>query len=249
MAILEVQDVTGGYTRKPVLHELSFEIGEGELVGLIGLNGAGKSTTIKHIIGLMNPHEGDIKVNGVTFSDNPEDYRKAFSYIPETPILYEELTLREHLELTAMAYGLDQEVFEARSAMLLKEFMMEKRLNWFPSHFSKGMRQKVMIMCAFLVEPSLYIIDEPFVGLDPIGIRSLLQQITERKANGASVLMSTHVLPTAEQYCDRIIVLHNGRVRAQGTMDDLRKAFNRPKATLDELYISMTEEQDYEQHS
>ncbi|MDW0114888.1 ABC transporter ATP-binding protein [Sporosarcina saromensis] len=249
MAILEVQDVTGGYTRKPVLHELSFEIGEGELVGLIGLNGAGKSTTIKHIIGLMNPHDGDIKVNGVTFSDNPEDYRKAFSYIPETPILYEELTLREHLELTAMAYGLDQEVFEARSAMLLKEFMMEKRLNWFPSHFSKGMRQKVMIMCAFLVEPSLYIIDEPFVGLDPIGIRSLLQQITERKANGASVLMSTHVLPTAEQYCDRIIVLHNGRVRAQGTMDDLRKAFNRPKATLDELYISMTEEQDYEQHS
>ncbi|MHC8515757.1 ABC transporter ATP-binding protein [Sporosarcina sp. ITBMC105] len=249
MAILEVQDVTGGYTRKPVLHELSFEIGEGELVGLIGLNGAGKSTTIKHIIGLMNPHDGDIKVNGVTFSDNPEDYRKAFSYIPETPILYEELTLREHLELTAMAYGLDQEVFEARSAMLLKEFMMEKRLNWFPSHFSKGMRQKVMIMCAFLVEPSLYIIDEPFVGLDPIGIRSLLQQITERKANGASVLMSTHVLPTAEQYCDRIIVLHNGRVRAQGTMDDLRKAFNRPNATLDELYISMTEEQDYEQHS
>lgn len=249
MAILEVQDVTGGYTRKPVLHGLSFEIGEGELVGLIGLNGAGKSTTIKHIIGLMNPHDGDIKVNGVTFSDNPEDYRKAFSYIPETPILYEELTLREHLELTAMAYGLDQEVFEARSAMLLKEFMMEKRLNWFPSHFSKGMRQKVMIMCAFLVEPSLYIIDEPFVGLDPIGIRSLLQQITERKANGASVLMSTHVLPTAEQYCDRIIVLHNGRVRAQGTMDDLRRAFNRPKATLDELYISMTEEQDYEQHS
>lgn len=249
MAILEVQDVTGGYTRKPVLHELSFEIGEGELVGLIGLNGAGKSTTIKHIIGLMNPHDGDIKVNGVTFSENPEDYRKAFSYIPETPILYEELTLREHLELTAMAYGLDQEVFEARSAMLLKEFMMEKRLNWFPSHFSKGMRQKVMIMCAFLVEPSLYIIDEPFVGLDPIGIRSLLEQITERKANGASVLMSTHVLPTAEQYCDRIIVLHNGRVRAQGTMDDLRRAFNRPKATLDELYISMTEEQDYEQHS
>lgn len=249
MAILEVKDVTGGYTRKPVLHELSFEIGNGELVGLIGLNGAGKSTTIKHIIGLMNPHQGQIKVNGVTFSESPEDYRKAFSYIPETPILYEELTLREHLELTAMAYGLDQEVFEARSAMLLKEFMMEKRLNWFPSHFSKGMRQKVMIMCAFLVEPSLYIIDEPFVGLDPIGIRSLLEQITERKANGASVLMSTHVLPTAEQYCDRIIVLHEGRVRAQGTMDDLRKAFNRPNATLDELYISMTEENDYEQHA
>ena len=225
MAILEVKEVTGGYTRKPVLHELSFEIGKGELVGLIGLNGAGKSTTIKHIIGLMNPHQGEIVVNGVTFRENPEVYRKAFTYIPETPILYEELTLKEHLELTAMAYGLDRESFEARSEMLLKEFMMEKRLNWFPSHFSKGMRQKVMILCAFLVEPSLYIIDEPFVGLDPIGIRSLLEQISERKESGASVLMSTHVLSTAEKYCDRIILLHEGRVRAQGTMDDLRKAF------------------------
>ena len=93
----------------------------------------------------------------------------------------------------------------------------------------------------------MYIIDEPFVGLDPIGIRSLLDQISERKANGASVLMSTHVLSTAEKYCDRIIVLHEGRVRAQGTMDDLRKAFNMPNATLDELYISMTEDNDHEQ--
>ncbi len=247
MAILEVKEVVGGYTRKPVLHDLSFNIGEGELIGLIGLNGAGKSTTIKHIIGLMNPHSGEIRVNGVTFSEDPETYRKAFTYIPETPILYEELTLREHLELTAMAYGLDEELFEARSEALLREFRMEKRLKWFPAHFSKGMRQKVMIMCAFLVNPSLYIIDEPFVGLDPLGIKSLLEQMTERKQNGASVLMSTHVLSTAEKYCDRIILLHDGRVRAEGTMDDLRKAFGRPGATLDDLYIAMTEESDHEQ--
>ncbi|MBE1554902.1 ABC transporter ATP-binding protein [Sporosarcina limicola] len=246
MAILELKDVTGGYTRKPVLHDLSFEIGHGELVGLIGLNGAGKSTTIKHIIGLMNPQRGEIRVNDVTFSEDPEKYRQAFTYIPETPILYEELTLKEHLELTAMAYGLDKDVFEARSDELLKEFRMEKRLKWFPAHFSKGMRQKVMIMCAFLVNPSLYIIDEPFVGLDPIGIRSLLEQMTERKESGASILMSTHVLSTAEKHCDRIILLHDGRVRAEGTMDDLRKAFGRPDASLDDLYIAMTEDNDYE---
>lgn len=249
MTIVELKDVTGGYTRKPVLHDLSFEIGEGELVGLIGLNGAGKSTTIKHIIGLMNAHQGEIRVNGVTFKEDPEAYRKSFSYIPETPILYEELTLREHLELTAMAYGLDKEVFEARSAELLREFMMEKRLKWFPSHFSKGMRQKVMIMCAFLVNPSLYIIDEPFVGLDPIGIKSLLEQMASRKADGASVLMSTHILSTAEKYCDRIILLHEGRLRAQGTMDDLRQTFGRPDASLDDLYIAMTEENDNERYA
>ena len=247
MAILDLKEVTGGYSRKPVLHDVSFDIKEGELVGLIGLNGAGKSTTIKHVIGLMNPQGGAIEINGVTFREDAEKYRKAFSYIPETPILYEELTLREHLELTAMAYDIPQDVFEARSASLLKEFRMEKRLKWYQSHFSKGMRQKVMIMCAFLAEPALYIIDEPFVGLDPIGINSLLAQLTERTENGAAVLMSTHVLTTAEKHCDRIILLHEGRVRAHGTMDDLRASFGRPDASLDDLYISMTEEADYEQ--
>lgn len=243
MAVLEVQSLTGGYTRKPVLKDVTFSIKKGELVGLIGLNGAGKSTTIKHIIGLMEPKSGEIRLNGKTFQEDMDVYRSAFSYIPETPILYEELTLREHLELTAMAYGLTPEDFEQRSAALLKEFRMEKRLKWFPSHFSKGMRQKVMIMSAFLVNPDLYIIDEPFVGLDPLGIKSLLEQMEQQKKKGASVLMSTHILSTAERYCDRIILLHNGTIRASGTMKDLREAFRMPDASLDDLYIAMTEDE------
>lgn len=246
MTVLEVNNVTGGYTRKPVLHDLTFSIGKGELVGLIGLNGAGKSTTIKHIIGTMNAAQGEIRLNGKTMKEDSEIYRSSFSYIPETPVLYDELTLMEHLQLTAMAYNLEPSVFEARKESLLKEFRMEKRLNWFPSHFSKGMRQKVMIMCAFLVSPSLYIIDEPFVGLDPLGIQSLLDQMKARKDEGASVLMSTHILSTAERYCDRILLLHNGKIRAQGTMDDLRAVFNMPYATLDDLYIEMTKEQNDE---
>ncbi len=209
---------------------------------MIGLNGAGKSTTIKHIIGLMQPQSGEIRLNGKTFAEDMDAYRSAFSYIPETPILYEELTLREHLELTAMAYNIEPAAFEKRSAELLKEFRMEKRLKWFPSQFSKGMRQKVMIMSAFLVKPSLYIIDEPFVGLDPLGIKSLLDQMESQKKKGASVLMSTHILSTAERYCDRIILLHNGRVRAMGTMNDLRRTFGMPDASLDDLYIAMTED-------
>ena len=249
MTILQLTNVTGGYTRKPVIQNLSFTIEKGELVGLIGLNGAGKSTTIKHIIGTLLPQAGEIRLNGVTLKENMDKYRSSFSYIPETPILYDELTLKEHLALTAMAYGLDEKTLEERSARLLKEFRMEKRLNWFPSHFSKGMRQKVMIMCAFLINPSLYIIDEPFVGLDPLGIQSLLDQMDEKKREGASILMSTHILSTAEKHCDRIILLHEGRVRAQGTMADLRKAFNMPNATLDDLYIAMTKEQDNEQHA
>lgn len=245
MSLLEIQNLTGGYTRNPVLKDVSFDVKEKEIIGLIGLNGAGKSTTIKHIIGLMEPHSGQIKLNGHTFMEDKEAYRKKFTFIPETPILYEELTLEEHLKLTAMAYGLNPSDYEERTARLLKEFRMEKRLKWFPAHFSKGMKQKVMIMCAFLVQPSLYIVDEPFVGLDPLGIQSLLDLMKKMKENGAGILMSTHILATAERYCDRFVILHEGKIRAKGTLEELREEFSMPGATLDDLYIQLTKEDNY----
>jgi len=243
MSLLTIENLVGGYTRNPVLKDISFEVKEQEIVGLIGLNGAGKSTTIKHIIGLMEPHQGLIKINGKAFSENKEDYRRMFTFVPETPILYEELTLEEHLRLTAMAYGLNEADYKKRIAGLLAEFRMEKRLNWFPAHFSKGMKQKVMIMCAFIIQPSLYIIDEPFVGLDPLGIQSLLDLMKKMKENGAGILMSTHILATAEKYCDRFVILHEGKVRAKGTLAELRDQFSMPDASLDDLYIQLTKEE------
>lgn len=243
MSLLKIDKLVGGYTRTPVLKGISFEIEPNQLVGLIGLNGAGKSTTIKHIIGLMEAKEGGISINDKTFAEDPDYYRKQFTYVPETPILYDELTLEEHLKLTAMAYGLDEATFQSRMTGLLKEFHMEKRLSWFPAHFSKGMRQKVMIMCAFLVQPSLYIVDEPFVGLDPLGIQSLLDLMDKMKQNGAGILMSTHILATAERYCDSFIILHNGEIRAKGDLEQLRTQFNMPGATLDDLYIQLTKEE------
>ena len=108
------------------------------------------------------------------------------------------------------------------------------------------MKQKVMVLCAFLIEPSLYIIDEPFLGLDPLAIHALLELMDTMRKQGAAILMSTHILATAEKYCDRIILLHDGRVRAEGTMDELRASFHMPNATLDDLYIALTEEQDDE---
>ncbi|HDR7734801.1 TPA: ABC transporter ATP-binding protein EcsA [Bacillus thuringiensis] len=244
--LLRVENVTGGYTKRPVLKDVSFSVNKGELVGLIGLNGAGKSTTIKHIIGLMEPNKGTVTINGKTIRDDMTAYRSSFSFIPETPVLYDELTLEEHLKLTAMAYGVDEKQYEERVGQLLHEFRMKNRLKWFPSHFSKGMKQKVMIMSAFLVEPSLYIVDEPFVGLDPLAIQSLLQMMDQMKKSGAGILMSTHILATAERYCDSFIILHQGEVRAKGTLAELQSQFNMPGATLDDIYIALTKEEDYE---
>ncbi|MBS4171891.1 ABC transporter ATP-binding protein [Bacillus sp. FJAT-49736] len=248
MSLLDIKQLTGGYTKKPVLKDISFSINHNEIIGLIGLNGAGKSTTIKHIIGLMEPKKGSIQINGKELSSDPDDYRKQFSYIPETPILYEELTLDEHLKMTAMAYGIEEKTYEERIVSLLREFRLHKKLNWFPAHFSKGMKQKVMIMCAFLAEPDLYIIDEPFLGLDPLGILSLLDLMKKMKENGAGILMSTHILATAERYCDGFIILHNGTIRAKGTLEELREQFNMPGATLDDLYIQLTKEDSDEEN-
>lgn len=243
--LLHIENLEGGYTHKNVLHGVSFDVYPNEIVGLIGLNGAGKSTTIKHIIGLMQAKSGKVAIEGNTFQDSPETYRSHFAYIPEMPLLYEELTLYEHLRLTAMAYNIPEETFEKRLKPLLKEFRLEKKLKWFPIHFSKGMRQKVMIMCAFLVEPSLYIVDEPFVGLDPLGIQSYLQLMNEMKEKGSGVLMSTHILATAERYCDRFVILHDGKVKAKGTLNELQGEFNMPNATLDDLYVQLTKEDEH----
>ncbi len=245
MSLLNISNITGGYTRNPVLKDVSFTVNANEIVGLIGLNGAGKSTTIKHVIGLMEPHSGEITINGSPFHKDKEAYRRKFAFVPETPILYDELTLEEHLRMTAMAYGLEEKEYQERMKGLLKEFRMEKRLKWFPAHFSKGMKQKVMIMCAFLVQPSLYIVDEPFVGLDPLGIQSLLDLMKKMKEEGAGILMSTHILATAERYCDRFVILHEGKVRAAGTLSELQQQFSMPGATLDDLYIQLTKEEDY----
>ncbi|MBM7541502.1 ABC transporter ATP-binding protein [Amphibacillus cookii] len=241
-ALLHIEELTGGYTQKDVLHGVSFEVKPKEIVGMIGLNGAGKSTTIKHVIGLMQPRSGQIKLSGQTYREAPDYYRTQFAYIPEMPLLYEELTLYEHLQMMAMAYQLDQKTFEKRLPPLLKAFRLEKQLKWFPVHFSKGMKQKVMIMCAFLIEPPLYIVDEPFVGLDPLGIQAFLDLMVEQKQKGAGILMSTHILATAERYCDRFIILHDGMIKASGTIDQLRKQFAMPAATLDDLYIQLTKE-------
>ncbi|GAA5416701.1 ABC-type transporter ATP-binding protein EcsA [Paraliobacillus ryukyuensis] len=243
-ALLHIDQLVGGYTNKNVLHGISFDVNPNEIVGLIGLNGAGKSTTIKHIIGLMQSKKGAVKINQKTFQEAPEYYRKQFAYIPEMPLLYDELTLYEHLHLTAMAYQLDETTFEARLQPLLKAFRLEKQLKWFPIHFSKGMKQKVMIMCAFLVEPALYIVDEPFVGLDPLGIQSFLEWMELQKKRGAGILMSTHILATAERYCDRFIILHEGKIKANGTLSDLQLEFDMPDATLDDIYIQLTKEAD-----
>ncbi|MEX2459929.1 MAG: ABC transporter ATP-binding protein [Paenibacillaceae bacterium] len=239
-AILQLDQLFGGYfIHKPFLKNISFSVKKGEMVGLIGLNGAGKSTTIKNILGLLKPQQGHIRIKGIELAESPQAYRSSFAYVPESPELYEELTIREHLELTALAYGIEKQDFAQRSQRLAQLFQMEAKMDSFPAHLSKGMKQKVMIMNAFLIEPPLYIIDEPFLGLDPLGIRSLLELMVQVKKTGASFLISSHILSTIEKYCERFIVMHQGRMIAYGSLDEMRVLAKLPNASLDDLFVEL----------
>ncbi|MCO6281641.1 ABC transporter ATP-binding protein EcsA [Staphylococcus epidermidis] len=238
---VKVEHLTGGYGKKTVIKDLNFELEKGEIVGLIGLNGAGKSTTIKHMLGLINPMEGKLSISNIKINEDIENYRRKLSYIPESPVIYDELTLEEHIEMTAMAYQLSREEAMRRAKPLLKVFRLENELKVFPSHFSKGMKQKVMIICAFIVDPELYIIDEPFLGLDPLGIQSMLDLMVEKRNENRTVLMSTHILATAERYCDRFIILDKGEIVAFGNLEELREQTGLKDKTLDDIYIHVTQ--------
>lgn len=240
---LEVKHLTGGYSQLPVLKDVSFDVQPGELVGLIGLNGAGKSTTINHVIGLLRPFSGSIALNGQSLQENAAAYKQQIAYVPETPILYDELTLKEHLELTMMAYGLDHDQTWEKAHRLLKTFRLDNKLDWFPADFSKGMKQKVMIVSAFMTNAKLFIVDEPFYGLDPLAVHDLLNLIEEKKAQGVGILMSTHVLDTAQRYCDRFILLAHGQVKAHGTLNELQQKAAGADSTLDDIYLRLARDE------
>ncbi|MEJ6348648.1 ABC transporter ATP-binding protein [Holzapfeliella sp. He02] len=236
---LKLNQVTGGYARVPVIKDVSFEINPGEVVGLIGLNGAGKSTAIKHILGILNPISGQITLNNQTMAQDSKQFKKQIAIMPETPVLYSELTLKEHLEMTIFSYDLDYNEAFKRAEKLLEIFRLDNKLDWLPVNFSKGMKQKVMIVTAFMTDASLFIIDEPFTGLDPLAVEDLLALIAEKKAEGKMVLLTTHILSTARDAIDRFIVLNDGQVVSNGTLNDIKSQYRLTDGRLEDLYSQL----------
>ncbi|KIL39314.1 ABC transporter ATP-binding protein [Gordoniibacillus kamchatkensis] len=224
MNLLHVRIEEAGYeAHSPAIRDIEFGLRQGELVGLIGHNGAGKSTTIKAMLGMIRHMRGSMQWAGE---------RPSYAYVPEHPVVYDDLTLWEHLETAAAVYELERPMFIRRAEELLRQFRMEDVRHHLPGSFSKGMRQKLMLILAFLHQPDVYIVDEPFVGLDPRGTKQFLELLRAERERGAGVLMSTHVLDAAERMCDRFVLIADGTLAAQGTLDDLRAASGLPDGTL-----------------
>ncbi len=224
MELLKVNIKQAGYSKtQAVIRDINFSLNQGELVGLIGPNGSGKSTTIKALLGLLPYVEGEVIFGGE---------QKSYAYIPEQPVFYDELTLWEHLELAASAYKLPKQDFAARATELLTLFRLTDVKHQLPLGFSKGMQQKVMLILGFLINPDVYIVDEPFIGLDPRATKDLLVLLDVAREQGAGVLMSTHVLDTAEKICDSFVLNANGNLVTQGSLDEIRETCGLPGASL-----------------
>ena len=230
--MLQVSHLTKRYGKLTANDDLNFSVGSGEIAVLCGPNGAGKSTAIKCIAGLLH-FQGVILVDGAP--NKSAQAKRSFGYVPELPAPYENLTVGEHLEFIARAYRV--EGWQAKAAALLERMELSDKSGKLGRELSKGMQQKLSICCALLPSPKTVMLDEPLVGLDPHAIKELKAMLVELRAQGCSVLLSTHMLDSVADFWDKVLIMMKGRIAAARTRDEVARSGE----NLEQLFFSITE--------
>lgn len=233
--MLEIKNLSKSYVaRKKAVDNVSFNIKDGEIFAFIGHNGAGKTTAIKAIVGVLNFDEGEIILDGINLKDHPLAFKKKVAYIPDNPELYENLTAFQYLDFIANIYEVDRAQKEARIMKYAKILELDQVLGHQISSFSHGMKQKVAIISAFIREPKLLILDEPFVGLDPNASFKVKELFKEKSRDGMIIFFSTHILEVAEKLCDHVAIIKDGRLLVHGTMEEVKG-----NASLEDVFMGL----------
>ena len=220
--------------------DLSFDVKAGELLGVVGPNGAGKTTTLRAIAGILAPSSGRILVDGHDIRTSSVAAKRALAFVPDTPQPFDAVTVVEHLRFTALAWRVPDA--DSKIPAILEEMGLLDKRDALGSTLSRGMRQKLAFACAFLRKPSVVLLDEPLTGLDPKAIREMRMSIRRRAEEGAAILVSSHLLDVVEKLCGRILVIHEGRKVALGTLDEIREqATPGSHGTLEEVFFAITE--------
>lgn len=229
----------GGH--KLAVKDLSMEVKDGEITGFIGPNGAGKTTTLKMITGVLKPDEngGTVTLNGISMAERPLEAKKQFGFVTDNPDQFLRLKGMEYLNFMADMYEVSQAQRQERICKFAEQFGMTDALQDKIQSYSHGMRQKIMVMGALLHNPSIWILDEPLTGLDPKSAFALKEMMKEHAASGRSVLFSTHVLEVAEKLCDRVIIINQGQIVYQGTLDRLKETYP-DTASLEDIFLELT---------
>lgn len=235
--MIEFQNVSKAYGATQALKDLNLSIQEGQIVGLIGHNGAGKSTTIKSLVSVINPTAGKILVDGLDLASNRLRIKQKIGYVADSPDLFLRLTAQEFWDLVAASYGLNKQDYENRLVDLLHLFDFASHRYEVIETFSHGMRQKVFVIGALLSDPDIWVLDEPMTGLDPQAAFDLKQLMRAHADKGKTVLFSTHVLEVAEQLCDRLAILKKGELIFYGTVAELKA--EHPDQSLEAIYLNL----------
>ncbi|WP_314250242.1 ABC transporter ATP-binding protein [Abiotrophia defectiva] len=235
--MIEFQDVSKTYGATQALKNLKLSIPEGQIVGLIGHNGAGKSTTIKSLVSVINPTSGKILVDGLDLASQRLTIKQKIGYVADSPDLFLRLTAQEFWDLVAASYGMTSKDYEGRLVDLLKLFGFASHRYEVIETFSHGMRQKVFVIGALLSDPDIWVLDEPMTGLDPQAAFDLKQLMRAHADKGKTVLFSTHVLEVAEQICDRLAILKKGELIFYGTVAELKA--EHPDQSLEVIYLNL----------
>jgi len=222
---------------KRVIDNLSLSVREGDIYAFVGRNGAGKTTTIKSIVGINHITDGDITLNDVSIIKDPIKYKKMISYVPDNPILYEHLTGIQYLNFIADIYDMSYREREKKIEEYAKKFELFNDLGNLVSSYSHGMKQKLVLIASFMHEPLLYVLDEPFVGLDPKASFVLKEELKKKAKEGKIVFFSTHVLDVAERLCNRIAIIKDGKLIVDGDMDRIIK-----DKSLEEVFMELVVE-------
>lgn len=237
---IEADHLTKFYGKVLGLNDLSMRVGPGEVRGLLGQNGAGKSTLMKSLIGLVRPTSGLAKILGLDVQKQPMEIRRLVGYVPETPRLYEFLTATEYLDFIADVRGIAFSDKRERISRLIDALDLEGKQGITISGYSQGMKQKVALMGAILHRPRVLLLDEPLNGLDPKSARIVKELLHSLAREGVTTIFSTHILEIAEAVCDRITILQNGRVLAEGTVGELRERADLPGSALEDVFLKLT---------
>ena len=235
--MLTSQHCTKSYGDTIAVDDLSLHIAPGEICGFIGHNGAGKTTTLKAACGILQFEKGEIYVDGHSIKTDPIACKKELAYVPDNPDLYEFLTGIRYLNFVADIYGISAEDRTNRIRYYGELLGMTDDLTLPLSDCSHGMRQKVALIAALIHEPKLILMDEPFVGLDPIASHQLKNVMREHCNRGGAIFFSTHVLEVAEKLCDKVAIIRGGKLAASGTMDEVRA-----NASLEQVFLELEEE-------
>ncbi|MGQ9513839.1 MAG: ABC transporter ATP-binding protein [Thermoproteota archaeon] len=244
MEAIRVESVNKSFGPVRAVKDLNLLVEAGEIRGLLGPNGSGKSTTMKIILGILKPDSGIVNVCGLNVKEKPIDAKNIMGYVPETPHLYEYLTVAEYLDFVGIAYGIEPKIRKQRVKELLQAFQMEEHLNEVMSGFSQGMKQKIAITGALLHRPKVIILDEPLNGLDPRSARIVKDLLYRLATEGEAILFSTHILEIAEAICHRVTIMNEGSVLAEGSVQELRSMMGLPNLSLEEVFLKLTGSED-----